>query len=68
MRFTFIITALAGIATFANAQEPPIPGTYLIVNSVLSPAGDRLAATFQDGQRDVTVTPLTASEGQRVSF
>jgi hypothetical protein len=68
MRFALIATALAGIATFANAQQPPIPGTYFIVNSVPSPAGDRLAAAFQDGQKDVTVTPLTGSEVQRVSF
>ena len=46
--------------------QSPIPGTYFIVNSVPSPAGDRLAATFQDGQSDVTVTPLTGSELQRV--
>lgn len=46
--------------------QPPIPGTYFIVNSVLSPAGNRIAATFQDGQSDVTVTTLTASEDQRV--
>ncbi|KAF8349612.1 hypothetical protein F5887DRAFT_1070908 [Amanita rubescens] len=67
MRFTLIVTALAGIAAFANAQrqQSPIPGTHFIVNSVPSPAGDRLAATFQDGQKDVTVTPLTGSEAQR---
>jgi hypothetical protein len=49
-----------------QVPQPPIPGTYFIVNNVLSPAGDRLAATFQGSQLDVTVTPLTASEAQRV--
>jgi hypothetical protein len=66
MRFTLIVAALAGIATFANAQESPIPGTHFIVNSVPSPAGDKLAATYGEGA--ITVTPLTGSEVQRVSF
>ena len=57
MRFTLIATALTGIATFANAQQSPMPRTYFIVNSLPSPAGDRLATTFIDGQRDITVTP-----------
>ena len=68
MRFALIVTTLAGIATIANAQEQPNPGTYYIVNRVRSPAGNKLAATFQVGQSNVIVTPLNNSVVQRVSF
>ena len=49
MRFTLIVTALVGMAAFANADQPS-PGTYLIVNRVASPTGQRLAATLEGGQ------------------
>ena len=67
MRFTLIVTALVGMAAFANADQPS-PGTYLIVNRVASPTGQSLAATFEGGQTKLTVTPLTGSSAQLVSF
>jgi hypothetical protein len=67
MRFTLMVTVLAGIATFANADQPR-PGTYCIINRVRSPAGERLAATFGGGQTKLTVTPLNGSDAQHVGF
>ncbi|KAL4263775.1 CCL2-like lectin domain-containing protein [Pleurotus pulmonarius] len=50
----------------ATASAMPNPGTYYIVNRVLSPAGQKLALTFK-GERNtgtVTVTPLTKTSNQ----
>ena len=49
-----------------QVPQPPPPGIYYIVNSVSSPAGNKLAATYQVGQSNVIVTPLNKSEVQRV--
>ena len=54
------------VALLIQFAQSPIPGIYIIVNSVRSPAGNELAATFQGGRSDVTVTPLTRSDFQHV--
>ena len=66
VRFYFI--SFSRYFLLIQVLQAPIPGTYFIVNSVPSSAGDMLAATFQDVQQDVTVTPgpLSSSETQRV--
>ena len=47
----------------------PEPGTYVIVNRVLSPEGDKLAITFNGEGNALTVDPSaeSASTSQRVS-
>ena len=47
-------------------QPPQVPGTYYIINSVLSPAGEKLAASIQNSYGNVIVTPLTNSRLQQV--
>jgi hypothetical protein len=43
------------------------PGTYIIVNRVLSPEDEMLAITFNGQGKTATVTPTTAASGaQRV--
>ena len=56
------------VTLLIQVPQSPIPGTYFIVNSVPSSAGDNLAATFQGAQQDVIVTPgpMSGSETQRV--
>lgn len=44
----------------------PTPGTYYIINKVLSADGDKLAITFNGEQNHATVTPLSGSTKQRV--
>ncbi|KAF9497764.1 hypothetical protein BDN71DRAFT_1429204 [Pleurotus eryngii] len=43
--------------TGAPASAMPNPGTYYIVNRVLSPAGQKLALTFNGVWNTVTLTP-----------
>ena len=67
----FILYSVVALLIQVPNPQTPIPGTYFITNSYLSPVDDtgRLAATFEDGQgdvTDVTVTPLNGSEVQRV--
>lgn len=53
--------------TSASASAMPNPGTYYIVNRVLSPAGQKLALTFNGERNTVTVTPLVKATTQAVS-
>ncbi|KDQ26460.1 hypothetical protein PLEOSDRAFT_1043947 [Pleurotus ostreatus PC15] len=50
--------------TSASASAMPNPGTYYIVNRVLSPAGQKLALTFNGERNTVTVTPLSSFHSQ----
>ncbi|KAG9224206.1 hypothetical protein CCMSSC00406_0004705 [Pleurotus cornucopiae] len=50
--------------TSASASAMPNPGTYYIVNRVLSPAGQKLALTFNGERNTVTVTPLVNATNQ----
>ena len=49
------------------AMSRPAPGTYVIVNKVCSPYGDKLAITFNGEGNALTVTPSANSSSQRVS-
>lgn len=62
----FILYSVVALLIQIPQPEQPSPGNYYIVNSVPSPKGDKLAATFQDGQSNVFVTPLNGSEVQKV--
>ena len=65
----FFLYSLAVVALLIQVlPQPlqPIPGTYYILNRVLSPTGDKLAVTFQVGQAGVILTPLVKSELQKV--
>lgn len=54
------------VALLIQVPQQPSPGKYHIINSVRSPGGDKLAATFKDGQSNVFVAPLNGSEVQQV--
>jgi hypothetical protein len=61
-----ILYSVVAFKLLIQVFQQPSPGKYHIVNSVLSPQGNKLAATFQDGQPNVFVTPLNGSEVQQV--
>lgn len=46
----------------------PSPGTYYIVNRVLSPDGRKLALTFNGERNTVTVTALKKAPKQAVGY
>lgn len=49
-------------------MSKPAPGTYYIINRVLSPTGDKLAITSNGQGKTVTLTPMKNLPSQQVLF